>query len=102
MLLKRQREWCAQWRGEAPAPRAAVHGAAAQLPLGESAGQQEGGSDAPGSTRWSQALAGLLPDFSGWRSPAAAPGGGTGESGGALALARDPAGAQELPKVRRR
>lgn len=77
-----------------------MHGAAAQLALGGSAGQQEGGSEAAGSTRWSQALAGLLPDFSGWRSPMAAPGSNTGESGGALATARGPAGAQELPKVR--
>ena len=91
----------------------AAHSGGARRPLRElrcmaqrrscrmgSAGRQEGGSEAPGSTRWSQALAGLLPDFSGWRSPAAAPGGGTGGAGGALALARDSAGAQQLPKVR--
>jgi len=58
----------AQWRGDARAPRGtAVRSAAA--------GQAQAGEDsAPaGSARWSEALSDLLPQFSGWRTPSAAP-----------------------------
>lgn len=69
-----------------PAPGALALGA--QRPSAE--------PEPTGSARWSEALAGLLPQFSGWRTPSGAP----SSEERTLVPAPAPGGLQELPKVR--